>query len=73
MFVCSGGHQHDDELVNNWGREGNGDGLGPTPVCPAVVPNPTAPRTRNGDVAVQLCRRPLAFVPGAVEPPTEED
>lgn len=62
MFKCRHGHEHPDELVDNWGQEGHGDGYGPEPVCVALR---TDPLTGAGAV----CRGALTYVEGELEEP----
>jgi hypothetical protein len=50
-------------LVKNWGRNKESDGLGPRPVCPALVPDDSAPLAKRFDGryerAQQVCGAPL--------------
>ena len=52
MCVSCGAH-HDPQLVNEWGRNNESDGLGPLPICPQLVEDA---RTGVGS----LCRGTLS-------------
>lgn len=49
------GTDHAAEHDTEWGSTKESDGYGPEAKCTALVPSKTAPRTRSGDVAMQVC------------------
>lgn len=54
QLVCTRcGAVHSIDVQNNWGRSAATSGLGPRPVCPALVPS-------GRDDAEQVCRGMLA-------------
>lgn len=49
------GTAYTPERDAGWGRTKGSDGYGPVPRCTSLVESPYAPRTAQGDAALQVC------------------